>query len=368
METVDSTLDESIGSTEATGTVDAAGNWIQQLGLIGNSDAFQRVLGRIPRLASSDSTVLITGETGTGKELVAQALHARSSRCGEPFIPVNCGSLPEDLVENELFGHARGAYTGAAGPGRGLLAEAERGSLFLDELNSLSRSTQSKLLRFLQNREYRVLGSTRLLHADVRIIAATNVNLDQEIADGRFRADLYHRLNVLSIELPPLRARQSDIILLGEHFAQVFGNLYGKEAIRFMPAARAWMKQYHWPGNIRELQSAVERAVLLSPDQDINVEYISLGESSPSRLAPYQSDIEHTAPALAESNGHEIFREAKARFIRQFERSYLIQVMAAEEGNVSRAARLAGMQRRDFQRLLRKHDIRRTQPRASLSN
>ena len=333
--------------------------------LIGRSEPFLRVMRRVPRLASSDATVLITGETGTGKELIAKAIHGGSQRAGAPFIPVNCGALPEDLVENELFGHARGAYTGAANSGKGLLAEAEGGTLFLDELNSLSLSAQAKLLRFLQNREYRVLGSTRLLHANVRIIAATNVDLIREIAAGRFRADLYHRLHVLSIEIPPLRMRREDIPLLAEHFARAFGGLYGRDGVYFSAAALVGLQKHEWPGNIRELQSVVERAVLLSPDHELREEDMELSTrddgSEPDAPSPGGNDTPAT------SSGHEIFRDAKEKMVRQFERTYLVQVMAAVDGNVSRAAKLAGMQRRDFQRLLRKHDVRRAEPRAWLA-
>jgi two-component system response regulator GlrR len=331
--------------------------------LIGVSECFSRALRKIPRLASSDATVLITGETGTGKEVVAKSIHLNSNRHERPFIPVNCGALPEDLVENELFGHARGAYTGAANSGNGLLAEAEGGTLFLDELNSLSLSAQAKLLRFLQNREYRVLGSTRLLHADVRIVAATNVDLGREISAGNFRADLYHRLHVLSVEMPPLRLRREDVPLLAEHFAQVFGSRYGREEIHFHPDALAALQRHDWPGNVRELQSVVERAVLLAPDRELREEDVGLPPPNP-EAADANDEDRLQAPV---PTGHEVFREAKERMVRQFERSYLVQVMAAVDGNVSRAARLAGMQRRDFQRLLRKHDVRRAQPRAWLA-
>lgn len=331
--------------------------------LVGRSETFQRILRKVPRLASSDATVLITGETGTGKELVANAIHVGSHRRNAPFIPVNCGALPEGLVENELFGHARGAYTSASNSGKGLLAEAEGGTLFLDELNSLSLSAQAKLLRFLQNREYRVLGSTRLLHADVRIIAATNVDLGREIQAGNFRADLYHRLHVLSVEMPPLRARLEDVPLLAAHFAKIFAERYGKQPAVFTGDALIAMQRHDWPGNVRELQSVVERAVLLSGDHELREEDLGL----PSRPT-MTGDMERFAiPDLLLPAGHEIFRDAKDRMVRQFERTYLVQVMAAVDGNVSRAARLAGMQRRDFQRLLRKHDVRRAQPRAWLA-
>jgi two-component system response regulator GlrR len=329
-------------------------------GLIGISAPFQAVLRKLARLASSDATVLIVGETGTGKELVAHAIHGESSRRNAPFIPVNCGALPEELMENELFGHARGAYTGAAGPGKGLLAEAEGGTLFLDELNSLSLSAQAKLLRFLQNREYRVLGSTRLLRADVRIIAASNVDLRSRIEAGFFRSDLYHRLHVLSVELPPLRSRAEDIPLLANHFAGVFAGLYGREGVGFSSGAMELLLRHDWPGNVRELQSLVERAVLLAPREEIAEEDLDLSGALGRMDDPISDSVRDGVPIL--EPGLEKFREAKARTIRQFERAYLLEAMEAADGNVSRAARAAGMQRRDFQRLLRKHEVRRTKP------
>lgn len=355
------------GATTAApaGRQELGGHFVVSEALIGSSDAFVRVLRKIPRLASSDATVLITGETGTGKEVVAKAIHAASSRGSAPFIPVNCGALPEDLVENELFGHARGAYTGAALPGKGLLAEAEGGTLFLDELNSLSLSAQATILRFLQNREYRVLGSTRLLHANVRIIAATNVDLTTESLAGRFRADLYHRLHVLSVEMPPLRSRREDVPLLAEHFARFFARQYGKEGAGFSREALAALQRYSWPGNVRELQSVVERAVLLASDHVLREE--DFGLTGASEDGGPAATVGESETVVAVAAGTEVFRDAKARMIRQFERSYLVQVMAAVDGNVSRAARMAGMQRRDFQRLLRKHDVRRAQPRAWLA-
>lgn len=337
-----------------------------QESLIGNSPAFVRVMRKIPRLASSDATVLITGETGTGKELIAQAIHAASLRRLKPFIPVNCGSLPEDLVENELFGHARGAYTGAAANGKGLLAEAEGGTLLLDELNSLSLSAQSKLLRFLQNREYRQLGSTKLLRANVRILAATNVDLRRQVGLTLFRSDLFHRLHVLSIELPPLRERVEDIPELAQHFADRYAGQYGKRRARLLPMALQKLMGGPWPGNVRELQSVIERSVLLAPGEELGPQDIDLAGSdaweNENAVATDAVSPDLDPPPAAPTT----FREAKEGVIKQFERDYLIQVMASAQGNVSRAARLAGMQRRDFQRLLRKHRVRLTESRALL--
>lgn len=333
-------------------------------GLVGRSHEFRQVIRKVARLASSDATVLITGETGTGKELVAHAIHLQSSRGRAPFIPVNCGALPDNLIENELFGHARGAYTGAEQAGTGLLAEAEGGTLFLDELNSLSLSAQAKVLRLLQNREYRVLGSTRLLTANVRILAATNVDLTRAISRGDFRADLFHRLHVLSLEMPPLRERPTDIPLLLSHFAAAFGALYDKEGAFFSSSAIRFLVDYDWPGNVRELRSVVERAVLMAPGLELNEADTGLGTRAHEVEARHGAKEDMAQAAAGEE--FEVFRQAKERTVRQFERGYLFRVMSAVDGNVSQAARLAGMQRRDFQRLLRKHDIRRTRPRVSL--
>lgn len=330
--------------------------------LIGNSPAFRAVITKIPLLADCDATILVTGETGTGKELVAEAVHAASSRRGKPFVPVNCGALPEDLVENELFGHAKGAYTGAASNGRGLLAEAEGGTLFLDELNSLSLAAQSKLLRFLQNREFRMLGSTKIQHADVRIIAATNKDLRALVVAGQFREDLFHRLHVLSLELPALRDRPEDIPLLSEHFARVFGESVGRGDVRLTPAAKSKLCAYAWSGNVRELQSVLQRSILLSRGLELDAPDIDLpGAGGSTIVAERQNSYAAPNPslALAEPSTDQTFREAKDRVIREFERSYLSRVLAEADGNVTHAAKIAGMQRRDLQRLLRKHDLRR---------
>lgn len=360
---VEDIRDEAGRTVPAESRLPVVASSVTAPGMIGESETFRRVVQKLPRLAASDATVLITGETGTGKELAAHAIHIASGRSGAPFIPVNCGALPEDLMENELFGHAKGAYTGAAGAGKGLLAEAEGGTLFLDELNSLSLSAQSKLLRFLQNREYRVLGSSRLLHANVRIIAASNVDLTRQVAAGTFRADLYHRLHVLSVDMPPLRARREDILLLAAHFATVYGALYGRSEVRFSASALEVLRRHDWPGNVRELQSLVERAVLLSQASVLSESDIDLGAPRAEGesdgpgwpLGSRVGEEESRPPSLAGL----AFRTAKERTVRHFERSYLSEAMATAGGNVSRAARLAGMQRRDFQRLLRKYEIGR---------
>lgn len=326
--------------------------------LVGDSEPFRRLLRKLPRVAFSEATLLITGETGSGKELVARAVHAYSPRRHAAFIPVNCGALPEELLEQEIFGRARGAHAGGDRTGRGLLAEAAGGTLFLDEIEALSPTAQARLLRFLQNREYRELGSTELVQADVRVFAATSLDLAAEASTGTFRADLYHRLHVLSLEIPPLRARREDVRLLAEHFAGIFGELYGRAGALFTDGALAILERYDWPGNVRELRSVIERAVLLSTRTELTEEDIDLPvfEHGTGLQEP---DIPE--PVVSEARGGpEAFRVAKEKAVRHFEHGYLVEVMATVDGNVSRAARVAGMQRRDLQRLLRKHDVRRT--------
>ncbi|MFT4569223.1 MAG: two-component system response regulator GlrR [Hyphomicrobiaceae bacterium] len=336
--------------------------------LIGTSPSFVAVTRKIPLLADCDATILITGETGTGKELAAEAVHFASTRHGKPFIPVNCGAIPEELVENELFGHTKGAYTGAGSNGRGLLAEAEGGTLFLDELNSLSLSAQSKLLRFLQNREFRMLGSTKIQHADVRIIAATNCDLRELVRAGKFREDLYHRLHVLALQLPPLRDRHEDIPLLADHFVDLYGRLAGRGVVRLSDSAHAKLAAHRWSGNVRELQSVIQRSVLLTSRDVLEADDIDLCDMSEAPFGVEKVAEEHSAYVPNAVTAHigadlagETFREAKDRVIREFEMTYLWKVLADADGNVTHAARIAGMQRRDLQRLLRKHDLRRDQ-------
>jgi len=311
---------------------------------VGESIAFRRVLDTIPGIAPSDATILITGETGTGKEMAARTIHYNSRRGGRPFVPVNCGALPDHLFENEMFGHARGAFTDASTAQKGLVAEAESGSLFLDEVDTLSASAQVKLLRLLQGGEYRPLGSSRAQVADVRIITATNADLRQKVEAGLFREDLYYRLNILRLTLPPLRERLDDIPLLAGHFLERYGARYGRGRIGLSDGALGKLLAHSWPGNVRELESTLQRAVIVAQGAELRAEEIDL-PGVPARGG---------RPAAAES-----FQHAKARAIEQFERGYLVELLAAYGGNVTRAARKAGKERRAFQRLLRKHGLGR---------
>jgi transcriptional regulator with PAS, ATPase and Fis domain len=310
--------------------------------LIGESPCFLRQLERIPLLARVDVTVLILGETGTGKELFARAIHYHSPRAGQPFIPINCGALPDELFESELFGHAKGAFTNAFARQSGLVEEAEGGTLFLDEIDALSLSGQAKLLRFLQDKQYRPLGQAKLKTADVRVLAATNVDLRQRMQDHQFREDLYYRLNVTSLSIPPLRNRVEDISLLARHFLSKYGRQYGKLGVGLIEGALDKLVAHAWPGNVRELEGTIQSAVLLSSSLVVMPQDITVGRP------PVQGNAES-----------QLFREAKAQAGSAFERLYLVKLLTTWQGNITHAAKAAGKERRTFQRLLRKHDLNR---------
>ncbi|MGC8835201.1 MAG: sigma-54 interaction domain-containing protein, partial [Armatimonadota bacterium] len=248
--------------------------------IIAVSPAMRQVLDLIARIAPTDATVLIQGESGTGKELVARAIHANSPRRHHPFIAVNCGALPETLLESEMFGHAKGAFTGATEAKKGLFEEADRGTLFLDEISETSPSIQVKLLRALQDGEIRRVGSNTFIRTDVRIIAATNQKLASLVAAGRFREDLYYRLQVLPIEIPPLRDRPEDILPLARHFIHIYSRRYGKEVKGLSKDAERILLSHSWPGNVRELENAVERAVILTSGDVLTAQDIAVNSAA----------------------------------------------------------------------------------------
>ena len=306
--------------------------------LIGSSPKFLEQCDRLASYASCTATVLILGETGTGKEIFAQALHYTSPRAAHPWIAVNCGAIPNDLIEDELFGHVRGAYTTAHASRHGLVKEAEGGSLFLDDVDCLPLAAQTKLLRFLQEREFRAVGSNTVQRADVRVIAATNRDLAHSISRGEFRQDLYFRLNVLPLALPALRERREDIPALAQHFVRYFARDFRRPIQGMTAAALKRMFTYDWPGNVRELQHVIERAVLLAKGPLLDSTDIDCG----------RRDHDFTTTS---------FRSMKARVIENFERSYIEQLLGASGGNVSQAARAAGKNRRAFFELMRKYHI-----------
>jgi DNA-binding NtrC family response regulator len=249
--------------------------------IIGESEGVKRLHGLIRRVADTEANVLIQGESGTGKELVAQAIHFGSARAQQPFVPVNCGAIPSELIESELFGHAKGAYTGAVTASDGLIREASGGTLFLDEISELPLNVQVKLLRVLQERQVRPLGSNQAYHTDTRFLAASNRNLKECSEQGTFRADLYYRLNVITIQVPPLRERGRDIVVLAEYFMRQYVRKFGSPVERMSPDFVRFLNSYHWPGNIRELQNVIERAVILADTDELTA-----GELEESIVSP----------------------------------------------------------------------------------
>jgi two-component system response regulator GlrR len=330
------------------------GDRLARLNLIGDSPAFLEALRVLQRIARSDATVLIHGETGTGKELAARAIHYLGARRDYPFVPVNCGAIPDHLIENELFGHARGAYTDAREAVPGVIASAEGGTLFLDEVEALTLKAQVALLRFLEDGSYRRLGSGQLVRARTRIVAASNIDLDSLVRTGAFRADFMYRLQLLTLDLPPLRERRTDIVPLTRHFLRRLATRYDQVVRRLDPAAIAVLERHRWPGNVRELESLIHRQYLLSDDDLVRVEPASFERSA----APPENTV--SAPRLDTSERClSNFGQAKARAIEEFERSYLSRALAQSGGNVSAAARTAGKERRAFGRLLKKYGIGR---------
>jgi DNA-binding NtrC family response regulator len=292
-------------------------------------------------MVSCDANVLVRGETGTGKELIARALHSHGPRASEPFIPVNCAAMPEDLFENEMFGHSRGAYTHAATTHTGLIAIANRGTLFFDEIDALTLRSQASLLRVLQDRTFRPLGSTTIVQADFRLVAATNTDLEALVAAGHFREDLYFRINVLNLRLPSLRERADDVPLLVEHFWARLCVQYNRPAAPLSPDTIEALAHRTWAGNVRELENWLHRRFLLaSPTPPEEEQPAAEEQPAPMWL--------HAAPSL---------RTAKREAVNSVERRYLHDVMRETAGNVSAAARRAGAERSAFGRLLRKHGI-----------
>ncbi len=316
--------------------------------LVGEAPAFLNAIRHVPEVAKSDATVLVSGETGTGKELVARAIHYLSRRAGFPFVPVHCGSLPDTLLEDELFGHERGAFTDARAQRHGLIAQAEKGTLFLDEVEAMSLKAQVALLRVLQDKKFRALGSSHEQQADIRIVAATNAPLEQLVQAGGFRADLYFRLRVFSVHLPSLRERKGDIMALSRHFLKKHAPRETEPELQLAPEAREALLAYDWPGNVRELESAIIRGAHLCRTNLIEAKDLGIPAAMESR--------EHL-PVTIVSKETCSFKVMKQKMIETFEREYLGRLMREHQGNISHAALAAGKERRELGKLLKKYRI-----------
>jgi two-component system response regulator PilR (NtrC family) len=318
--------------------------------IIGRSKAMQDVFDLVETVAPTNSTILVTGESGTGKELVARAVHTNSLRRDQAFVALNCAALPETLLESELFGHMRGSFTGAATTKKGLLEAAERGTVFLDEISEMSTMMQVKLLRVLQERRFRRVGGTEEIEADIRIIAATNRDLAKSVADGAFREDLYYRINVIPIHLPPLRERREDITLLAEHFVAKYREQMGKPVAGLTSDALRWLEAADWPGNVRQLENVIERAVALERGPLIQV------GSLPPEQGPRAAVKDHTAAvdaaALPEA-GLDLPRHLEAQ-----EREFVSQALRQSGGRHDKAARLLAISPRQLRYLLDKYALR----------
>lgn len=306
--------------------------------LVGQDPKFCDALVELKQIAACDVPVLLQGETGTGKELFARAIHYLGPRSSKPFIPINCAAIPAELFENELFGHVKGAFTGATGRQEGLIQAAVGGTLFLDEIDSIPLLMQAKLLRFLEEKEFKPLGLNCLLKADVRIVAAARGDLRKKAQEGAFRDDLFYRLNVVSLHLPPLRERRGDILLLAEHFLQKYSTQLTKSITAFAPEALSLLAHHNWPGNIRELENTVYHAVAVCQTPTIKIRDLNLPQIHASASEK---------PACS-------FKEAKAEAVSVFERQFITRLLIEHGGNISRAAR---KHRRAFWELMKKYGI-----------
>jgi transcriptional regulator with PAS, ATPase and Fis domain len=315
--------------------------------VVGNSEKMRQIHSLISKIADSSSTILITGESGTGKELAARAIHEQSARRDQPFVPVNCGAIPEELLESELFGHVRGAFTGAVNSRQGRFQLANGGTLFLDEIGEMSPKLQVKLLRVLQERQFEPVGSDRAVQVDVRVVAATNRDLHVAVREGKFREDLFYRLNVLPVHLPPLREREGDISLLVNHFLGLHGGRKAKEAPRMQLEAMAVLENYRWPGNVREVENLVERLVVLNEDGVIRTS--ELPDYVVQNAAPEQSQ---GAAAALPASGMDL-----DRYLEKIENGFICQALERARGNKTLAAGMLNLNRTTFIERLRKKGL-----------
>ncbi|MFQ5989582.1 MAG: sigma-54-dependent transcriptional regulator [Candidatus Methylomirabilales bacterium] len=313
--------------------------------IVGRSRPMMQVYDLIKKVAASEANILIVGESGTGKELIARCIHANSSRAPRAFVPVDCASLPEHLLESELFGHEKGAFTGAVATRRGLFEEANGGTSFLDEVGDIPLPLQAKLLRVLQERQVRRVGGNRFIDVDVRVVSATHQNLAEMVQEARFREDLYYRLNVIPLPLPPLRERPGDIPLLAYHFLRKYAAQSGKEVKGITPESLELLEAYPWPGNVRELQNVMERAVVLAEGELV----------TPAEL-PANLRLPQKVPAAMVAD-HLSLKKAKRQWVEAFEREYLIALLKKHQGNISQAAKTAGVDRKTIHRLIKRYRI-----------
>lgn len=317
--------------------------------IIGRSSPMVAIFESMRKIADSQINVLVTGASGTGKELIARAIHARSSRSNRPFVALNCGAIPEHLVESEVFGYERGAFTGAAKSKPGLLETANGGTFFMDEIGELPALMQVKFLRVLQDGTFRRLGSNDEREVDIRLISATNRGLEELVAEGTFREDLYYRVNTFTIEIPSLKDRRDDIELLANHFLQKYGEKNGKYVAGIAPEALRLMLAYEWKGNVRELEHAVERGLVLASGDMVQPEDL------PQALSAVRTGA--ADPMVPQLYMERPFKEAKALIVEDFEKRYIAEVLIRHGGNISRAAAHSGIDRRSLHRLLLKHEI-----------
>jgi DNA-binding NtrC family response regulator len=312
--------------------------------IVGRSPSLEMVLATLAKVAPSEANVLVTGESGTGKELMARGLHANSGRCKGPFVAVDCAALPANLLESELFGYDKGAFTGATHAKRGLLELSHGGTLFLDEIGELSPELQAKLLRTLQEHSFRRLGAEQLMNVDFRVISSTNRELDAEVRQGRFRQDLLYRLNVVTITLPPLRDRAGDVSLLAQHFLQEFSKATDRAVVRLTPEASRLLDHYQWPGNIRELRNVIERAVVLCEGNTIRVR----------DLPDYMREHARLGKQINQAMGYKAARE---QWVEARGKKYLSELLRQHRGNIAAVAREAQISRKSVYELLRRFDI-----------
>ena len=321
----------------------------EMTGFVGHSPPLRRAYDLLSRLGQSDATVLIRGESGTGKEVAARAIHAQSKRAGKKMITVNCPALPEHILESELFGYCKGAFTGADHDKPGLFLEADGSTIFLDEIADIPLGLQTKLLRVLQEKEIQPLGQTKTIKVDVRILAATNQDLEAKMAKGEFREDLFYRLNVMTVTLPTLAEIKDDIPLLAQHFLVLFSREYDREGMEFTPEALQCLMRRQWKGNVRQLQNIINRAVLLSDSRKITPHELTSFEDN-GKTGEAHGQVPACVYQLP-------YRQAKEQVIGPFTSSYLRHCLAGSKGNVSAAAKASDMERQAFQRLMRRHQI-----------